>query len=109
MKNIALAVLVLVVMVNWRHIDRFFDGEPAATGNQGEVVLYATSWCGYCSKTRELFEEQGVAYTEFDIERSEEGMRRFEALDGNGVPLVDVRGTIIQGYDRKEILTALGR
>ncbi|MFL6551032.1 MAG: glutaredoxin domain-containing protein [Povalibacter sp.] len=107
MKKIAFALLALGVFLNWHRIDRFFDGEPAITGNQGEVVLYATSWCGYCRKTRELFEEKGVAYTEFDIETSEEGRRRYDALDGDGVPVIDIHGTVIRGFDEDEIVAAL--
>jgi glutaredoxin len=107
MKNWVLAVVALGVVLNWNRIDRFFDGEPAVRANQGEVVLYATSWCGYCRKTRALFEQQGVAYTEFDIETSEEGRRRYEALEGNGVPVIDIRGTVIHGFDEDEIMAAL--
>jgi mycoredoxin len=109
MKKIALALLALGVILNWNRIDRFFDGEPAVTGAQGDVILYATSWCGYCRKTRELFKEQGVAFTEFDIETSEEGRRRYEALDGDGVPVIDIHGTVLHGYDRDEILAALNQ
>ena len=107
MKNIVLALVALVLVFNWDRIDRFFDGDPAVIGNQGEVVLYATSWCGYCRKTRALFEANGVAYTEFDIETSDEGRRRYEALDGDGVPVIDIHGTVLHGYDKDEILAAL--
>ena len=106
MRTIVVCLLALGLWLNWDRIDRFFDGEPAVTGS-GDVVLYATDWCGYCRKTRELFEEQGVTYREYDIEKSEEGMRRYEALGGNGVPVVDIRGTVIHGYDEKGILAAL--
>lgn len=108
MRKIVVVLAALIVYANWNKIDRFFDGEPAVTGTAGDVVLYATSWCGYCKKTRELFEEQGVAYTEFDIESSEEGRRQYEALDGQGVPVIDIRGTVIHGYDEDGILAALG-
>jgi glutaredoxin len=106
MRNIVIGLLILGLWVNWNRIDRFFDGEPAATGS-GDVVLYATSWCGYCRKARELLTEQGVSYQEFDIEESAEGLARYEALGGNGVPVLDVRGTVIHGYDEDEILAAL--
>lgn len=108
MRKIAVVLAALILYANWNRIDRFFDGEPAVTGNAGEVVLYATSWCGYCQKTRELFDAEGVAYTEFDIESSEEGRQRYDALDGNGVPVIDIRGKIIHGYDEDGILAALG-
>lgn len=109
MRNITIALVALILYVNWGRIDRFFDGEPAVTGSGSQVTLYATSWCGYCQKTRELLDEQGVIYTEFDIEKSEEGNRRYEALNGNGVPVLDVGGTVIHGYDEGRILAAIGK
>ena len=109
MKHLALALIAIVLIANWNRIDRFFDGEPAVVGNHGEVILYATSWCGYCRKTRALFEEQGIAYTEFDIETSDEGRRRYEALNGEGVPVIDIGGTVIRGFDRDEIMAALSQ
>jgi len=108
MNRIVIAFLLLGLWLNWERIDRFFDGTPAVTGNtSGEVILYSTSWCGYCRQTRELLAQQGVPYTEFDIETSDEGRSRYESLGGKGVPVLDIRGTVIHGYDKREILAAL--
>ena len=107
MRKIIIVLLALGLYLNWNRIDRFFDGSPAVSAANGEVILYATSWCGYCRKTRELFEEHGVAYKEYDIETSEEGLRQYEALNGNGVPVMSVHGTVIHGYDEDAILAAL--
>lgn len=101
-----IGLLALGLWLNWDRIDRFFDGTPAVTGS-GDVILYSTSWCGYCAKTRELFEDKGISYKEYDIEKSDEGRERYEHLGGNGVPVIDVRGTIVHGFDKDEILEAL--
>lgn len=108
MRTVVVALLLLGVWLNWDRIDRFFDGAPAVTGS-GEVILYATSWCGYCKKTRELFADQGIPYREYDIEVSAEGRERYEALGGNGVPVIDIRGTVVHGFDEDEILAAWRR
>lgn len=71
------------------------------------VVLYATSWCGYCAKARALFEEQGIAYFEYDIEESAVGEEQYKALGGDGVPLMIVNNQVIQGFKKKRILKAL--
>ncbi len=71
------------------------------------VILYATSWCGYCKKTREFLAENKIAYIEFDIEKSEEGRKQHKALDGNGVPVLDIRGTVIHGYSVKNMKSTL--
>ncbi len=105
MRTVVIGLLLLGIWLNWDRIDRFFDGTPAVTGS-GEVILYATSWCGYCKKTRALFKEQGIPYKEYDIESSDEGRERYEALGGNGVPVIDIRGKVIHGFDKNEILAA---
>ena len=65
------------------------------------VILYATSWCGYCKKMRTFLAENNIKYIEYDIEKSEEGKKQHEALNARGVPVLDIKGTIIYGYDLK--------
>jgi len=62
------------------------------------VILYATSWCGYCKKTRAFLADNNIAYTEYDIETSEDGRKQHEALGGGGVPVLDIKGTVVHGY-----------
>ena len=53
--------------------------EPPGKVASGEIVLYATSWCGYCAKTRELLQGDGIAYREVDIEKDAVGRRQDDA------------------------------
>ena len=65
--------VLLAVLAAWQHWDRIetFLGlgpTPRMAAAEAPVVLYATSWCGYCAKTRSFLAEEGIAYTELDIE-----------------------------------------
>jgi len=73
----------------------------------GKVVLYATSWCSYCQKTRELFSEHNIGYIEYDIEASGASMQEFKALGGKGVPLVLAKSRVVEGYAPKAVLKLL--
>jgi glutaredoxin len=47
--------------------------------------------------------ELGVVYQEVDIEHSQRGRERFQALGGRGVPLVTIGENVIKGYNPAEI------
>lgn len=104
MKKIVLLLTLLAVYQHWDRLQRWLVAAQA--GGQGEVVLYATQWCGYCAKTRTLLGEHGIAYREVDIEKSASGQAEFQALGGRGVPLLDVRGELIHGYDPRAMRAA---
>jgi glutaredoxin len=85
---------------------------PRATGS-GEVVVYGASWCGVCRRAEAYFRSKGVAFVEKDIER-EPGARdemmakaRAAGVSTNGIPVIDVRGTILAGFDPQAIDRAL--
>jgi glutaredoxin len=109
-KKWVVVVLLLALFQNWDRLSGMVDhSAPLAVTSDHAVVLYATSWCGYCRKARELLRSRGVAFVEHDIERSAEGRRQYEALKGRGVPLLVVNGTVIRGYSEQAILAALAR
>ena len=71
------------------------------------VVLYATDWCGYCKQTKRFLDQKGIPYKAFDIEKDAVARKDYEALGGAGIPIIDVNGTLIRGYDPDAILAAL--
>lgn len=107
MKKFIAAALLFGVYQNWDNIGTFVFGAPDYANANNEVVLYATSWCGYCQKTRELFAANNIPYVEYDIEKSDKRNREFKKLGGSGVPLINVNGTIVRGYAPESILGAL--
>lgn len=76
----------------------------AESNQQPKVILYATTWCPYCEKARQLFQKHNIPYTEFDIEKSSEGKAQYELLGISGVPITVINGKVIQGFDVEGIL-----
>ena len=64
-----------------------------------KVVLYATSWCGYCAKARAHFKANHIAYDEQDIEANPTAKRAYDRLGGHGVPLILVDNIPVQGFN----------
>jgi len=63
-----------------------------------KVVMYATSWCPYCQQARNYFRQQGIAYTEYDIERDMDAKRRYQAFGGRGIPVIFVGKRRLNGF-----------
>lgn len=110
LKKVALVLLVVVVYQNWGKIERVFNPSQMVSEQvraNADVVLYATDWCGYCKQTKRFLDSKGIPFKEFDIEKDAEARKAYEALGGRGIPLIDVNGTLIRGFDPDEILAAL--
>ncbi len=71
------------------------------------VVVYGTSWCGHCKNARAYLTSQNVEFTEYDIETSEIGAQKFQALNGYGVPLIYVGSERIEGFKKAQLESAL--
>ncbi len=69
-----------------------------SSAKQARVILYSTSWCGYCKKARSFMNRENISFVEYDIEKSASAKRAYEQAGGNGVPLL-IRGKrSIQGF-----------
>ena len=74
-----------------------------------KVVMYATSWCPYCARARELLEGKGVEVEEIDIEAAPAA--RVEMMSRCGqrtVPQIFIGGTYVGGCDDLHDLDAGG-
>jgi glutaredoxin len=70
---------------------------PAAA--DGQVVLYRTSWCGYCRQAASYMQQKGIAYVERDIETSAENKAEYRQLGGTGgVPMLVFGQKTMMGF-----------
>ena len=73
-----------------------------------KVIIYSTPSCVYCKMAKEYFAKNNVAYEEHDVasdmKAREEMLEKSQQL---GVPVIDIDGSIIIGFDKKNIETAL--
>ena len=107
MKKIIFLLIAVGLFQFWHKREPAQENIVQASAQHQEVILYATSWCGYCKKTRALLAENNIEYTEYDIEESDEGRKQHEQLGGNGVPVLDIKGTVIHGFDEDAITNTL--
>jgi glutaredoxin 3 len=73
-----------------------------------KAVVYSTPTCPYCKMAKEYFDEKGVSYEDVDVAaepaRAEEMVKKSGQM---GVPVIDIGGTIIVGFDKEKINAAL--
>lgn len=82
-------------------------GEPLEPKN---VVVYSTSTCSYCGLVKTYLMERGVQFEEYDVSADKEKAREMMAKSRQrGVPVIDIDGTVIVGFDRRRIDEALSR
>ncbi len=76
-----------------------------------KVIMYMTSWCGYCRKAREYLQSLRVDLVEYDVEKNPSRAKEMVGKSGGsrGVPLIDVEGIIIRGYSPGAIKDAIER
>jgi len=105
MKKIIFIIALLAVIQNWSNIKTWLTPTPDFNSvNNSKVVLYATAWCGYCAKARELLSSHGVVYQEYNIEQSKVGRTQHKELGGRGVPVLLINGEVVHGYNPQRIV-----
>ena len=73
-----------------------------------KVKIYTTPTCIWCKKTKEFFKEHKVKYQEVDVAADQEAGREMVERSGQmGVPVVDIDGTIIVGFNQEALKKAL--
>jgi glutaredoxin 3 len=73
------------------------------------VVMYATSWCGYCRRARQLLTARGVPFTEIDVDQVQGGRVEMERRSGRtSVPQIFIGATHVGGYDDLRALDERG-
>lgn len=79
--------------------------EPGRVSTE-DVILYGAAWCGACRQAERYLRERGIPFVEKDIEKDPAARRelsekaRRAGIAASGIPVLDVGGTLVQGFDR---------
>jgi glutaredoxin 3 len=72
------------------------------------VEIYSAGWCAFCHAAKQYLDKLGVKYTEKDVEHDAKFLNESVQKSGQmGIPVLDIDGTIIIGFDRPKIDAAL--
>ena len=75
-----------------------------------KVLVYSTNTCPYCHMAMDYFKKKGVKFTEVNVQEHPEKVDEMVEKSGQlGVPVIDIGGTIIVGFNKNAIEKALAK
>ena len=73
-----------------------------------KVTIYTTPTCSFCHLAKEYFKQKKVSYTEVNVQTDLKGREEMVKKSGGlGVPVIDIGGTIIIGFNKPAVEKAL--
>ena len=73
------------------------------------VKIYSTPTCPWCIRVKQFLKDNNIAFEDYDV--SGDRLKADEMVKKSGqmaVPVLDIEGEIIVGFDREKIKQALG-
>lgn len=73
------------------------------------VKIYSTPTCHYCVRVKQFLKDNNIVYEDFDV--SGDQAKADEMVNKSGqiaVPVLDIDGEIVVGFDKERIKKALG-
>ena len=68
------------------------------------IKIYSTSWCQACIKAKKFFDMKGWEYKEINVaDKHEDREEVFKVSGQRTVPVIDIDGEIIVGFDKNKI------
>lgn len=73
------------------------------------VKVYTTSSCPYCVMAKDFLRRNKVEFEEVNVENDHAAAQEMVKKSGQyGVPVLDINGTIVVGFDQPKIKRLLG-
>lgn len=93
----------------WFPPPAFIVGDYAAlyAENAQRVVVFTSSTCPHCKRTREFLDSRHIAYADLVIDKSPAAQKRFDTLGESGVPVIFIGDRKIVGFRQDAIEDAL--
>lgn len=73
------------------------------------VKIYSTPTCPWCIRTKKFLKDNNIPFEDMDVASDEKAAQEMIQKTGQmGVPVLDIEGTIIVGYDVDKVKETLG-
>ena len=83
--------------------------EDKTEENAKKVKVYSTPVCPWCHKVKEFLQEKKVQFEDFDVSANQGAAKEmFEKTGQMGVPVIEINGETIVGFDKNKLKKSLG-
>ena len=73
------------------------------------VKIYSTQACPWCMRLKQFLKDNNIIYQDLDVSTNQPAAEEMIQKSGQmGVPVLDIDGDIIVGFDKEKIKSALG-
>lgn len=73
------------------------------------VKVYSTPTCPYCIRVKQFLKENAIGFSDIDVSNDQDAAQEMIKRSGQmGVPVIDIEGELIVGFDKEKIKRALG-
>jgi glutaredoxin 3 len=74
-----------------------------------KILVYSTPHCPYCVQLKQFLTANNIQFENYDVSADHDKAEEMITRSGQmGVPVLDIDGQIIIGFDRTKIKQALG-
>lgn len=84
----------------------------SSSSHTASITVYTTSWCAFCHTEMQWLDKLGFTYISKDVEADKDAYAELTAKNGGayqGVPVTDIGGELVLGFDRPKIQDAIAR
>jgi len=75
-----------------------------------KITVYSTPTCPYCIMVKQYLKDKKIEFTNYDVSEDEEkAMEMVKKSGQQGVPVIEINGKIIVGFNRTAIDAELAR
>ena len=97
--NIKIFIYIILDLVAPRNYIRYMS-----------VIMYSTPTCTYCRLAKDYFRKNKIAFTEYNVASDSAKAEEMTRKSGQmGVPVLDINGRILVGFNKDQIERAIHR
>jgi len=72
--------------------------------NKNMIKIYSTPTCIYCKNLKEYLQSLNIDFVDIDVSKDEKELKEMVKISNQmGVPVVDIDGEVVIGFDKVKI------